>query len=553
MMHKKSLCLSFLFCVFLQTKAQDTVAIKIDTSFVYKDYSASWDSMVRAKQALYPKDSFALSLSNLITGRELRNHLTELCSDLFEGRETGYAGQKVAEQYLVSKLKSFGLTPAGDNKGFTQNFNLIEDTLKRAFMEVGGLHFEHYKDFYSYMSFTESDSVEASKIYFAGYGIDDPKYSDYKGLDARGNILMIHQGEPEINDSTYLLSKDSNPSNWSNKWETKMKAATEHGVRTLLIVVKDTKEEIAANYRINSRPMHFENDTSERSNYCNVFYVTRETAIAIFKKAGKDYDKFEKKLMASSTPKGLQLKLNTKIIYNEASIKRVSSNVAGLIEGSDKKNEYVVYSAHYDHLGKHNGLIYRGADDDGSGTSGILEIAQSYAEAKKAGKGPRRSILILFFSGEEKGLLGSEYYSKNPLVPNENTVVDLNIDMIGRVDAAHENNPNYVYIIGDDKLSSELRGISEKANKTYHEMELNYKYNVESEPNRYYYRSDHYNFAKKGIPIIFYFNGSHKDYHKPSDTIDKINFGKLMFSARLAFFTGWEIANREARLKVDKK
>jgi len=149
--------------------------------------------------------------------------------------------------------------------------------------------------------------------------------------------------------------------------------------------------------------------------------------------------------------------------------------------------------------------------------------------------------------------LGSEYYSEHPLVPLEKTVVDLNIDMIGRTDSAHEDNPNYVYIIGDDRLSSELRGINEKANNTYHKMELDYKYNNDADPNKYYSRSDHYNFAKNGVPIIFYFNGTHADYHKPSDTLNKINFGKLMFTTKLAFFTGWDIANRAERLKVDKK
>ena len=159
------------------------------------------------------------------------------------------------------------------------------------------------------------------------------------------------------------------------------------------------------------------------------------------------------------------------------------------------------------------------------------------------------------FSGEEKGLIGSEYYCRHPLLPLENTVVDLNIDMIGRLDTTHERTQvqNYVYIIGDDKLSSELRPISEKANNTYLNMELNYKYNNNSDPNHFYSRSDHYNFAKRGIPVIFYFNGNHEDYHKPTDVVNKINFSKLYLTTELVFYTAWDIANREKRIMLDKK
>lgn len=230
-----------------------------------------------------------------------------------------------------------------------------------------------------------------------------------------------------------------------------------------------------------------------------------------------------------------------------------SENVWAFIEGSEKPDEILVISAHYDHVGMKNGQVYNGADDDGSGTVSLLEIAQAFMEAKKDGYGPKRSILFLHVTGEEHGLHGSRYYSENPLFPLENTIADLNIDMIGRRDTDHSSNGNYVYVIGSDKISTELHNINETANKKYTKLDLDYKYNDENDPNRFYYRSDHYNFAKKGIPIIFYFNGVHADYHKPTDTPDKIEYDLLAKRAQLAFVTAWELANRENRPAVDKK
>jgi len=229
-----------------------------------------------------------------------------------------------------------------------------------------------------------------------------------------------------------------------------------------------------------------------------------------------------------------------------------SENVLAYIKGSEKPEEIIVISAHLDHLGERNGKIFNGADDDGSGTVALLEIAEAFQKAVKEGHGPKRSILFLHVTGEEKGLLGSKYYTENPIFPLANTVTDLNIDMIGRIDDRHKGNPNFVYLIGADKLSTELHELSESINKKYMNIDLDYKYNDENDPNRFYYRSDHYMFAQHNIPIIFYFNGTHADYHQDSDTPDKINYDLLENRTRLIFHTAWEIANRENRLVVDK-
>lgn len=229
-----------------------------------------------------------------------------------------------------------------------------------------------------------------------------------------------------------------------------------------------------------------------------------------------------------------------------------SENIWAFIEGSEKPDEIVVISAHYDHIGIINGEVYNGADDDGSGTVALLEIAQAFETAKKEGNGPKRSILFLHVTGEEHGLLGSSYYSQNPLFPLANTVADINIDMIGRHDQFHNDSSNYVYLIGSDYLSSDLHNICEAANTNYSKLFLDYKYNDRNDPNRFYYRSDHYNFAKNGIPSVFLFSGVHADYHKATDEVDKIEFDVLAKRTQLAFTIAWELANRENRPVVDK-
>ena len=245
-----------------------------------------------------------------------------------------------------------------------------------------------------------------------------------------------------------------------------------------------------------------------------------------------------------------------------------SENVIAIIEGTEKPEEYLILTAHLDHVGygrtgsrlrksyvgEIKDRIHNGADDDGSGTVAMLEIAQAFKQASKKGKGPKRSIIFLHVTGEEKGLLGSAYYSDNPIYPLSKTVANLNLDMIGRIDPTRKGDKReYVYIIGSDHDSQDLHQISEQTNLQTVNIDLDYRYNAKDDPQRFYYRSDHYNFAKKGIPIIFYFSGTHEDYHLPSDTPDKINYDLLELRSKLIFYTAWNIANRDQRVIVDPK
>ena len=229
-----------------------------------------------------------------------------------------------------------------------------------------------------------------------------------------------------------------------------------------------------------------------------------------------------------------------------------TENVVAIITGSENPEEYIVISAHLDHVGQKNGQIYNGADDDGSGNVAMLEIAEAFQIAVKENNRPKRSIIFLHVTGEEKGLLGSRYYTENPLYPLKETIANLNIDMIGRLDPKRvDKDPNYIYLIGSDKLSNELHEVSELVNSKYTNLILDYTFNAENDPNRFYYRSDHYNFAKNGIPVIFYFNGTHEDYHQPTDTADKINYDILQKRAKLIFHTAWELANMPNRIKLN--
>lgn len=230
-----------------------------------------------------------------------------------------------------------------------------------------------------------------------------------------------------------------------------------------------------------------------------------------------------------------------------------SENIWAYIEGSEKPDEVLIISAHYDHIGIKNGDIYNGADDDGSGTVALIEMAKAFAKAKKQGHGPKRSILFLHVTGEEHGLHGSRYYSENPLFPIANTIADINIDMIGRRDVEHAKSNNYVYVIGADRLSSDLHNAVVAQNDKYIKMDLDYKFNDPKDPNHFYERSDHYNFAKHGIPSVFLFNGVHEDYHKKGDEPQKIEYDALTKRTKLAFVLAWDLANRENRPVVDKK
>ena len=405
------------------------------------------------------------------------------------------------------------------------------------------------KDYYSSVKECNSQQLQASRILFAGYGICTPDYDNYKGLDAEGKIVLILPGEPHKNDTAFLLSGARRPSVWGGLGKKLTEAANRKASAVLVVNEGATRMEQVSGNRLRRTGIYTRNPQQEEREAPNVYFISPQMAAELL---GLKFAETLLEPASADKLKPAMINRAVQVQFKKGIRELKSSNVLGYLEGTDKKDELVFVTAHYDHLGAQDGQIFYGADDDGSGTVAVMEIAAAFARAKKAGHGPRRSVVFMTVSGEEKGLLGSKYYRENPVYPLDKTVVDLNIDMIGRIDPMHEKDTNYVYIIGDDKLSPELRPINEKANDAFTKLHLDYKYNDPDDPNPFYYRSDHYMFARHNIPVIFYFNGTHEDYHRVTDTVEKIDYPLLSRRARLVFYTAWEVANRDEKLKVDR-
>jgi hypothetical protein len=498
------------------------------------------------------KDELQLKYAETITVKDLRARLEVIASDDFEGRETGQAGQKKAANYIRERFKEFGYQPIEDLGGYFQPFKLqltYPDTVK---LIVGNESAEFLKDMYYFPGFGDM-TIKTENLLYLGYGIDSEKYSDYKDASVEGRVVMISGGEPTNKKDISWVSGVGEKSDWTVDWGKKVESAEAKGVKALLIVDDNFSSSVSQFGRYIKRPNLELGDEPLEKDGIPLIYISSKMANKILKGSGSKYnhEKLESKINKKGKPLSVSINVPVTIYVNKDREELTSENVLAYLEGTEKPEELVVITAHYDHLGKKGDEIFNGADDDGSGTTSLIELAEAFALAKKEGHGPKRSMLFMTVSGEEKGLLGSEYYADNPVFPLENTVVDLNIDMIGRIDENHVPDSNYVYIIGSDKLSTELHALSEETNKTYAGIEFDYTYNDENDPNRFYYRSDHYNFAKNNIPVIFYFTGVHEDYHQPTDTVDKIMFQKMEKIARLIFHTAWEIANRDERLKVD--
>jgi hypothetical protein len=494
------------------------------------------------------KDVKAEKYAKNIKANDLKHHLEILASDEYEGRETGEKGQKMAAEYLKEQFVALGIPPIdGLKDGYFQEFPIDIRTHNLSKLTIDSEEYDYMKDFYYYGRRVKDTTLNLNEIIFLGYGISEDNYDDYKGIDVKGKTILIIEGQPKV-----LNDKYGDDSEWLYN-RSKLILAKEKGAAKVLIVDFNIDKNIKENEHSIMQPqMNLANASQSKSMYASSMYVSPRVGAKFLGLNGKKFRKNIKKYYQGKYEvKAIPCKAEIMISRKKEIVN--SENVLGFIEGSDKKDEIVVLTAHYDHIGIHGDIVYNGADDDGSGTVALLEIAESFKKAKDAGHGPRRSVLIMPVSGEEKGLLGSQHYSTNPVFPIENTVVDLNIDMIGRIDKKHEGNEDYVYLIGSDKLSSELHSISEQTNKIYSNLELDYTFNDPNDPNKYYYRSDHYNFAKHDIPVIFYFNGTHEDYHKPTDTVDKINFDKIEKITKLVFYTAWNLANGENRPPVDVK
>jgi hypothetical protein len=519
-------------------------------------------SILLLAQWAISQDQTVLKYANTITQEDLKKHLSIIASDEYEGRNTGEKGLEMAARYLETEFAGDLLTGPYTSleNPFYQEFELERKTWVKNVLNSDKIKLLSGKDYY----FAESSpGLNEFDLVFAGYGIYSSNYNDYKDLDVKGKIVAFLLGEPKTKEGIYLMTGTGEPgiktdTTINGKFEaiqSKAMASMLRGAKGfILIETSDLEAEKTISTLkkyMGSSTMGFPGKGGGMPSF-PVILMSPTGAAKLFGQIPKKFQKtVQEKIDQKISPAGMfQTKITIESEQKTEIIK--TGNVVATIEGSDKKDEYLVITAHYDHDGIKNGEIYNGADDNGSGTVALLELAEAFALAKADGHGPRRSILFIALTGEEKGLLGSKYYTDNPAFPMANTVTNLNIDMIGRIDREYKTNGNYLYIIGSDRMSKELHSINEESAKLYTpDLELNYKYNDPKDPENMYSRSDHYHFVTKKVPAIFYFSGLHDDYHTPADDVDKINFDAYEKRARLIFATAWELANREERVKID--
>ncbi|MBK9255908.1 MAG: M28 family peptidase [Saprospiraceae bacterium] len=495
----------------------------------------------------------AYRFSKSINASDLRAHLEFIASDSLQGRETGQPGIELAASYITNHLRNLGIQTF---KGYRNYRQPVAFTYSKWIDTDIYIYGERYRHLWDYLAFPTKNNnaplIQDKEVIFMGYGIEDAKYNDYKGKNVEGKIIMINRGEPMKKDSSSYITGSRELSDWSNDdMEKKLMLAKEKGAKMVLIIENDIKKMLEQNRRkILGVALELGDKKNDTLNYPNHCYISSTIAKKIIGQNEKKIIDARKK-MAKGKP--VTVVLPTDFIANlskEITVLK-GDNIIGYIEGWAKKDEYVIVSAHYDHLGMRGDDIFNGADDNGSGTVTLLELAQAVQQAVLEGFRPERNIVFMWFTGEEKGLLGSEYYSKNPVIPLEQTIANINVDMVGRVDELYKDNLEYTYVIGSDRLSSDLHKINEEVNQKYSQLTMDYTYNAEDDPNMYYFRSDHYNFAKNGVPSIFFFSGIHPDYHRPSDTVEKINFNKMEKVGRHIFHVLWELANRPDRIRVD--
>ncbi|MDH5400830.1 MAG: M28 family peptidase, partial [Cyclobacteriaceae bacterium] len=433
-------------------------------------------SFVLLSYALFAQnEKDAINFANTITANDLEEHLTIIASDALEGRETGTRGQKMAAAYIKSHFIELGLTGPVKSEygdGYFQKVPLYTVKPGNIYIKTAGEQYDNYSKVFYYGSSNTAGEVTA-KVVFIGEGTE----AEMEGIEIKNKIVMLKM------------------ENARAAFRGGLADLFEKGAEMVFIQSTETDEDftnLAQQFKGYAGNGRLSLDKPGTSATGGVFFVSPSVTEKIL---GTDQEKINSAMAdAQSGKKNAYRKLHGgEVTFNIGqNIKTVNSeNVLGFLEGTDKKDEIVIVTSHYDHIGKRGNEINNGADDDGSGTVSVLEIAEAFIQAKKKGKGPRRSILFMTVSGEEKGLLGSAYYASNPVFPLENTVVDLNIDMVGRTDPEHEDKADYVYLVGSDKLSSELHELSEKANATFTQLELDYTYNDENHPDRIYYRSDH--------------------------------------------------------------
>ncbi len=505
----------------------------------------------------------------LINIHTMRTNLEFLASDELEGREAGTIAEKVAAGYIASQLRNYGVRPFaysshverdGDSLSYFMEFDatkisvgpasyviLYDSSSGRDIPLSYGQYFVNFHDQLVNCNFD-------APVVFAGYGITAPeyKYDDYAGLDVKGKIVVALDGEPESDDFAYFDGPIV--SSYSSAQFYKRHRAKELGAKAFIVLAYEgllSKWDDYVGYFLASKMIfngeYVSADDPERMPY---FYASHKCFEELLSHSPYSYSQIQTLVKErKDIPKFAVKRLNARLRMETKAASTSAMNVIGMIEGNDPKlkNEFVAIGAHFDHLGMNDsGVVFNGADDDGSGTVTVLEVARAFSRSRDN----KRSILVVFHGAEEKGLLGSSYLTDEATAKPfqlPQIVSQINIDMVGRESA------DSIYVIGSGKLSSELKSMNESINKKLKLFTIDYTFDADDDPNRYYYRSDHYNYAKHGIPVAFFFDGMTADYHKSTDDVEKINFTKIEKTATLVYNLTHKIANQKRRLKVDRK
>ena len=528
-----------------------------------------------------PYFAAARTAAERITAEAMKEILYVIASDEFAGRDTPSPGLDKTAQFIADRLKKLKVKPAGDKGSYFQSIALTRTVVDRenSTAQLGERSFRIGVDFLP--AGRVSGEADAPLVY-AGYGwvIKSQNVNPYEGLDVRDRIVVV-SGDGNAPPPGVAVS-----SLRAGDWESPVSYAQKHGARALVIVPRNYDRRwrygvfrmARASYavpRLEGVAADDEEDEEPAAPAGGLVTILPSRAMLDALFAGEPLDgaailKLSQAPAGGGQPKAFalgaekRLRLNVKLAVTESR----TQNVVGVIEGRDSKlkGEYVALGAHYDHVGAEGASgcrpvgddsICNGADDDGSGTTSLLAMAEAFLKGPR----PKRSILFVWHTGEEKGLWGSEYFTRYPTVPLNQVVAQLNIDMIGRSKKEGDTNPanrmlsgpDEIYVIGSRMMSTQLGDLSETVNREYLNLKYNYHYDQPNDPERLFYRSDHFNYARYGVPIVFFFDGVHEDYHRPTDSADKIDYRKMQNIARTVFILASELANAPARPVVDKQ
>ena len=499
--------------------------------------------------------------ADYISAQQLKDYLAFIASDEMEGRDTPSRGLDTAARFIATHLSRWGLKPAGDDGSYFQRIAMTQNKIDPApsYVEINGQRFNFGEDFLAGLT----AGAASGPVVYAGHGwvIKAKNIDAFQGLDVKDKIVILNGGRlPNGMNFNELKGKQG------EDWEFPQDAARKRGAKGIIFVPNfqslsawDRRRGALVDRGFSS----VDKFQTQNNNSLPGITASVKLLIALFQGEKQSAAEVFNRSAANDPVESFEFKPDKKVSFTVALKKTpaTTQNVIAVLEGSDPvlKNEYVAIGAHYDHVGigepVNGDAIYNGADDDGSGTVATLALAEAFARGPR----PKRSILFIWHAGEEKGLWGSRFFTENPTVPIGQIITELNIDMIGRTKKEDDKpanqplpKPGEIYLIGSKMMSAELGELSESVNKSYLNLTFNYKYDEPNDPERFFYRSDHYNYARKGIPIIFYMDGSHEDYHRPSDSVEKIDYQNMEKVTRTIYATAWELTNRATRPRVDK-